>query len=58
LKDAVAAAKGTNSPVRLIVKRGEEVGPVDIKWSGGLRYPRFEKAGKGDAPLDRLLAPR
>jgi len=58
LKDAVAAARGTNSPVRLIVKRGEEVGPVDIKWSGGLRYPRFEKVGKGDGPLDRLLAPR
>jgi predicted metalloprotease with PDZ domain len=58
LKDAVTAAKGANSPVRLIVKRGEEVGPVDIMWSGGLRYPRFEKVGKGEGPLDRLLAPR
>jgi predicted metalloprotease with PDZ domain len=58
LRDAVAAAKGTNSPVRLIVKRGEEVGPVDIMWNGGLRYPRFEKVAKGEGPLDRLLAPR
>jgi hypothetical protein len=31
---------------------------VDIRWNGGLRYPRFEKVGKGPGPLDRLLAPR
>jgi len=58
LKDAVTAAKGGSAPIRLIVKRGEEVGPVDIRWNGGLRYPRLEKAGKGDGPLDKLLAPR
>ena len=58
LKDAITAAKGSTMPIRLIVKRGEEVGPVDIRWNGGLRYPRFEKVGKGQGPLDRLLAPR
>jgi predicted metalloprotease with PDZ domain len=58
LKEAVSGAKGGTAPIRLIVKRGEEVAPVDIRWNGGLRYPRFEKVGKGPGPLDRLLAPR
>lgn len=58
LKDAVTAAKDGSAPIRLIVKRGEEVGPVDIRWNGGLRYPRLEKTGKGEGPLDKLLAPR
>ena len=58
LKDAITAAKGGNEPIRLIVKRGEEVGLVDIRWNGGLRYPRFEKTGKGAGPLDRLLEAR
>jgi predicted metalloprotease with PDZ domain len=58
LKDAVTAAKGGTAPIRLIVKRGEEVGPVDIRWNGGLRYPRLEKAGKGEGPLDQLLKAR
>jgi predicted metalloprotease with PDZ domain len=58
LKDSITAAKGGSAPIRLIVKRGEEVGPVDIRWDGGLRYPRLEKTGKGEGPLDKLLAPR
>ncbi|MBA3668164.1 MAG: M61 family metallopeptidase [Sphingomonas sp.] len=58
LKDAIVAAKGGNQPIRLITKRGEEVRPVEIRWNGGHRYPRFEKVGKGEGPLDRLLKPR
>lgn len=58
LKDAISAAKGGSAPIQLIVKRNEEVGPVDIRWNGGLRYPRFEKSGKGVGPLDRLLEAR
>ncbi len=58
LKDAVVAAKGGNVPIRFVVKRGEDVRSYDVRWNGGLRYPRFEKVGKGIGPLDRLLAPR
>ena len=58
LSDAIKAAKGATAPIRLIVKRGEEVGPVEISWNGGLRYPRFEKVGKGEGSLDKLLQPR
>lgn len=58
LKEAVTAAKGSNRPIRLTVKRGEEVRTYDLKWIGGLRYPRFVKTGQGQGPLDLLLMPR
>ena len=58
LKDAVTAAKGTATPIRLTVKNDLNVRDVSVKWSGGLRYPRLQKIGTGDGALDRLLAPR
>lgn len=58
LKESVTAAKGGNRPIRLIIKRGEEVRTYDLKWNGGLRYPRFVKTGQGEGPLDQLLKPR
>ena len=57
LKQAVTAAKG-GQPVRLTIKRGESVRPVSITYTGGLRYPRLVKTGKGDGPLDLLLKAR
>jgi predicted metalloprotease with PDZ domain len=54
LSDVVKA----RAPVRLIIKRGDAVRTVDIAYTGGLRYPRFVKVGKGDGPLDLLLRPR
>ena len=58
LKEAIVAAKAGKQPLRFIVKRDEEVRTYDVRWNGGLRYPRFEKVGKRAGPLDRLLAPR
>ena len=58
LKDAVVAAKDGRTPVRLTVKRGDAVKVYAIAYSGGLRYPRLVKVGKGDGPLDLLLKPR
>ena len=55
LKEQVTAAKGGTAPVRLTVKRGEEVRDVPVSWNGGLRYPRFPKTGKGRGALDILL---
>jgi predicted metalloprotease with PDZ domain len=57
-KAAITAAKGRTAPITLTVKRGDSVRDVAVKWNGGLRYPRFVKTGKGDGPLDKLLAPR
>ena len=58
LKDAVTLAKGTTAPIRLTLKNELRVRDVNVQWNGGHRYPRFEKVGKGDGALDRLLAPK
>jgi predicted metalloprotease with PDZ domain len=54
LTDAVKA----RVPVQLIIKRGDSVRTVTVNYTGGLRYPRFVKVGKGEGPLDLLLRPR
>ena len=58
LKGAIAAAKDSKTPVQMWVKNGERYRQVALDWHGGLRYPRLEKIGTGEAGLDRLLAPR
>lgn len=57
-KAAVAAAKGRKEPLSLVLKRGERYRTVTLDYHDGLRYPRLEKIGSGEAGLDRLLAPR
>lgn len=57
LKSAIKAAKETKEPVKLLVKSGEMYRTLDLDWHGGLRYPRLEKARKGQGTLDALLAP-
>lgn len=59
LKAAITAAKGTTTPIALVVKRDDQVYPVAIDYHDGLRWPWLERTG--DVPtggLDRLLAPR
>ncbi|ANY18740.1 M61 glycyl aminopeptidase [Tsuneonella dongtanensis] len=58
LTTAVKEARDGKAPIRLIVKRGDRFDTVDLKWTGGLRFPWIEPAGEGEQPLDRLLAPR
>ncbi len=58
LKAAVTAAKGGRDPIRLTMKTDALIRDVGVQWTGGLRYPRFQKTGTGDGPLDRLLAPK
>jgi predicted metalloprotease with PDZ domain len=60
IKAAVTAAKGTTTPIELIVKRDDVVRTVQVAYFDGLRWPWLERAAPGTAPvgLDRLLAPR
>lgn len=58
IRDAVTAAKGGNTPIRLTIKRGNTLRDVMIPYYGGLRYPVLVKTGTGEGALDRLLAPR
>ncbi len=58
IKAAVTAAKGGTAPIRLTLKTDSLVRDVNVMWNGGLRYPKFEKSGTADGPLDMLLAPK
>lgn len=58
IREAVAAAKGGNAPIRLIVKNGKRIREVPVMWNGGHRYPRLEKTAAGDGSLDVLLRAR
>lgn len=58
IKAAIAAASGKKAPVRLLIKKFDRFDQLALDWNGGLRYPRLQKTGTGEGPLDRLLAPR
>lgn len=58
LREAIAAAKGGKTPIRLTVKTNEQIGEIAIPYYGGPRYPALEKVGTGETGLDRLLAAR
>jgi len=58
ITDAVSAAKTSEDPIELLVKRGDRYLTVPIDYHGGLRYPWLVPAGEGEQPLDKLLAPR
>ena len=57
LKSAITAAQTSGKPIELLFKEGDRFRSVSIPWTGGLRYPRLEKVARGEAWLDRLLAP-
>nr|WP_295663783.1 peptidase M61 [Polymorphobacter sp.] len=57
LKEAVTSAKGTSTPIRLLVKTNDAFREIAVQWNGGLRYPRLERTGKGPSTLDALYAP-
>ena len=54
IKEAIAAKR----PLKLLVRKFDRFQELSLDWTGGLRYPRFEKTGTGEGALDRLLAPR
>lgn len=57
LKDAVTAAKGSSTPVTLLVKNVDVYSTATIDYHGGLRYPHLERAGGSDL-LGAIIAPR
>jgi predicted metalloprotease with PDZ domain len=53
-----AAIKARKSPLNLLLRTGDIYRTVELKYDGGLRYPRFEKTGDAPSGLDALLAPK
>ena len=58
LKDAIKDAKGTKTPIRVLIKRGDVYRSIAIDHHGGLRYPHLERLPGTPALLDDLLAAR
>ena len=58
LKSAITAAKDSKQPIHLLIKQSDQYRDVAVTWAGGLRYPHLVKVAKGDAGLDKLLAPK
>jgi predicted metalloprotease with PDZ domain len=58
IKEAITAAASDKKAIRLLVRKFDRFDQVALDWTGGLRYPRFQKTGAGEGALDRLLAPR
>ena len=54
LKDSVDRKR----PLSLIIKQQQRYRVITLDYSGGIRYPRLEKAGEGESSLDRLLTSR
>jgi predicted metalloprotease with PDZ domain len=54
---AIAEAKTSRDPIRLLIKRGDRFREVALDYHDGLRYPVLERVGTGPSGLDALLAP-
>ncbi len=55
LKAAITQAKA-GKPIAMIVKDGDHIGPVQIDYTGGLRYPKLERTNGPDL-LGKILEP-
>ena len=58
LRRAVTAAKGTDRPITMVIKRGDEFRTLSIPYHEGLRYPRLERVEGTPDRLNDILSPR
>jgi predicted metalloprotease with PDZ domain len=55
LRTAIVAAEKSQSPLKLLLKRGTEFEAIDIDYHAGLRYPRLERVEGKPNRLDAIL---
>ena len=55
LTEALKAAKGTGTPIQLIVQDEDTIAPVTLNYSDGLRYPRLTRIGNTPDVLTEIL---
>ena len=58
LEDAIKAAKGGTTPIRLLVKEFDRFRSIDVPYHGGLRFPHLERITGSPDYLTRILAAR
>lgn len=57
-KTVIKAAKGTSTPIELIVRTTDRFKVIRVDYHGGLRYPHLERDASQPARLDDILAAR
>ena len=57
LRAAIIAAEKSKDPIKLLLKRGDELVTVNLDYHGGLRSPHLERVEGTPARLDAILAP-
>lgn len=55
LRDAIVEAEKNTSPIKMLVKRGDEFQTIDIDYHGGLRYPALSRVEGTQDRLDEIL---
>lgn len=58
LREAVTAARGTDQPIRLLIRNGDRYRTVSFDYHDGLRYPRLVRIEGTRDRLGDILTPR
>jgi predicted metalloprotease with PDZ domain len=58
LRDAIRDAEKNASPIKLLVKRGNQFQSLEVDYHGGLRYPKLSRVEGTADRLDQILAPK
>ncbi len=56
LRTAIVEAEKSSSPLKLLLKRGDEFQTIDLDYHGGLRYPKLERVDGTPDRLDAILS--
>lgn len=57
LRAAIVSAEKTNTPIKLLLKRGDRFSIISLDYHGGPRYPHLERIKGTQDRLDEILAP-
>jgi predicted metalloprotease with PDZ domain len=58
LRNAILDAEKNQMPIKLLVKRDNEFGTLNVDYHGGLRYPHLERVNGTPDRLDAILQPK
>jgi predicted metalloprotease with PDZ domain len=58
LREAIAQARNTHTPIELIVRNLDRYRVVQVPYYDGLKYPRLERVEKSEDRLSAIMKPR
>jgi len=58
IADAITAAKGTTTPIEMLVKRGDRFRTIRFDYHDGLRYPALERIDGTPDRIGDIFSPR